>query len=123
MSPLFGVGAGAAVAAGALAEGAAAGAAGVAACAGVAAGAGAGVAAGAGAGALSCPNAGATNANAPNIAIIAKIFFIDIPLERVGAGLAGANAYDLQKIEDENLAVADLARVGGLFDRFDDAIE
>src|SRR5213078_2423372 len=121
-SPLFGVGAGAAVAEGAAAAGAAAGAAGAAAGAGV--GAGAGVAAGAGAAlSLSCPTTGAANASAPNIAIIAKTFFIDIPLECVRAGLAGTNAHDLQQVEDKDLAVADLARIGGFFDGLDNAIE
>src|SRR6516225_8914478 len=44
-------------------------------------------------------------------------------LERIRAGLAGANAHDLFEIRDEDLPVADLAGVGGLLDRFDDAIE
>jgi hypothetical protein len=45
------------------------------------------------------------------------------PSERVGAGLAGADADDLLQIEDEDLAVADLAGVGGLLDRLDDLVE
>src|SRR5205823_6403307 len=41
----------------------------------------------------------------------------------IRTGLAGANAYDLFEVEDEDLAVADLPRIGGFFDGLDDAIE
>src|SRR5664279_237175 len=45
------------------------------------------------------------------------------PLQRVCAGFTGANAHDLFKVEDENLSVADLPGVGGLFDRLDHALD
>src|SRR5512142_398191 len=43
--------------------------------------------------------------------------------ERRHAGLAGADAHDLQKVEYEDLAVADLPGVGGLLDRLDRALD
>jgi hypothetical protein len=45
------------------------------------------------------------------------------PLERIGTGLAGPDAHDLFKLENEDFPVTDLAGVRGLLDRFDDAIE
>jgi hypothetical protein len=44
-------------------------------------------------------------------------------LERIGAGLAGADADDLFEFEHENLAIADLAGVRGFLDRFDHLVE
>ena len=41
---------------------------------------------------------------------------IPLFLERVRAGFAGTDAHDLFEVGNENLAVADLAGVGGLFD-------
>src|SRR3546814_9147571 len=43
--------------------------------------------------------------------------------ERVFAGVAGADAYGLVKVVDENLAVADLAGMSRLADRIDRGIE
>src|SRR3546814_4444731 len=43
--------------------------------------------------------------------------------ERVFAGFAGADAYGLVKVVDENLAVADLAGMSRLADRIDRGIE
>src|SRR6185312_7883817 len=102
-SPLFG--AGAATATGAVAAAAVA-------VAVVAAGAGAGV----------CASEGSAMATPQSSASAARILFIsDLPfvLERVRAGLAGADPHDLQQVEYEDLAVADLAGVGSLLDRFD----
>src|SRR5688572_13976681 len=115
-SPLFGTGAGAAVAAGApAAAGAEAGAA-VAAVGAVAAGVVA-------AGALSCAATAADRPSAAHIENSISNRFIAFPSQRFRAGLAGADAYDLQKIEDEDLSVTDLPRVRGLLDRLDDAID
>src|SRR3990167_7624176 len=44
-------------------------------------------------------------------------------LDRVGIGFAGTDADRLLQVDDENLAVTDLAGVGGLGDGFDDAIQ
>src|SRR5450755_1389148 len=60
---------------------------------------------------------------APKKAINVRNCFIEFPLEGVRAGLTGADAHDLFKLENEDLAVADLAGVGCLLDRLDDAIE
>src|SRR5712671_5432357 len=46
-----------------------------------------------------------------------------LPLERCGAGLAGADTDDLSKIKDEDLSVPDLIRFGRLFDCLNDPIE
>src|SRR5215472_12640300 len=56
-------------------------------------------------------------------AINTSIRFMVFPLESIRAGLAGADAHDLLEVEDEDLAVADFARVGGLLDRLDHSIE
>src|SRR6187397_3127008 len=99
LSPLLGVGAGVAAAAAA-----SAGAAGVA--------------------ALSCAStAGAANMNAPQSAIRVTSFLMAFPLQRFRAGFAGADADDLQQVEDEDLSVADLPGVGGLLDRLDGPLE
>ena len=47
-------------------------------------------------------------------AINASNCFIVFPLECIGTGLAGSDAHDLFKLENEDLAVADLAGIGGL---------
>src|SRR5690554_1104192 len=57
-----------------------------------------------------------------------KLNFIGISscdrrLQRVGTGLAGADAYRLLQVDDEDLAVADLAGVGGLDDGLDGALD
>ena len=52
-----------------------------------------------------------------------KNLFILISLERFRAGLAGADADHLFEIENENLAVADLAGVRGFFDCLNDLLE
>src|SRR5690349_14929713 len=101
-SPLFGVGAGAAVAAGAAA----------------AAAAGAAPAAG-----LSCANVGAQRPATLSRARMAKSFFIVFSSESLRAGLAGADSDDLFEIEDEDLSVPDLAGVGGFLDRLDGLLE
>src|SRR5688500_4766347 len=119
-SPLFGVGAGAAVAAaGAAVAVAAVGA-------GAAAGAGAACVA-AGAAALSCASAEparlAPSASTAHIDIdISNRFIMMLPSKRFRADFAGADANDLQQVEDEDLAVADLAGVRGLLDRLDHAL-
>src|SRR6266852_3423264 len=46
-----------------------------------------------------------------------------LPLERCGAGLAGADTDDLSKIKDEDLSVPDLIRFGRFFDCLNDPIE
>ena len=43
-------------------------------------------------------------------------------LQRFGVDFAGADPHGAFDIEDKNLAVADLAGMGGLGDRFDDLI-
>src|SRR5262249_32543758 len=48
---------------------------------------------------------------------------LDSPLERVRAGFPGPDPHDLFEIGNEDLAVTDLAGVGGFLDRFDDAVE
>src|SRR5665213_2646492 len=106
-----GAAAGAATAAGAAAAGAVASGA-------AAAGVASGVAA------LSCAKPGSTTHSAAAIASIANSCFIEaLPSKRVRAGLAGADAHDLQQVEYEHLAVTDLAGVGGFFDRFDHAVD
>jgi hypothetical protein len=45
------------------------------------------------------------------------------PLQRTRRAWKGAYAHDLLEVEHENLAVADLARVGGFLDCFEHAIE
>src|SRR5262252_5998481 len=102
-SPLLGVGAGAAAAAGAAAGAAAAGA--------------------AGAAGLSCANVGTARPATPSRARMARSFFIVISSECLRTGLAGADSNDLLEIEDEDLPVADLARVGRLLDRLDGLLE
>src|SRR5687768_1646035 len=105
-SPLFGVGAGVAAGAGAAAAGTATGA------------------VAAGFSALSAAYAGMpTAANANNNASMEISFLMGPLLKRFGAGLAGAYAYDLFELEHENLAVADLAGIGGLLDRLDHLLE
>src|SRR5262249_39672683 len=52
-----------------------------------------------------------------------KSLFIAFSLERRRIGLAGADADHFFQIEHEDLAVADLAGVGGLLDRVDDLLE
>src|SRR5262245_41495669 len=55
---------------------------------------------------------------------MAKNFFMDdFSLERFLTGFAGADADDLLDVENKDLAVADLAGAGRLFDGFDDLIE
>src|SRR5205809_8007937 len=66
---------------------------------------------------------GAHQPTAPSRARIAKSFLIVGSLERFRAGLTGADANDLLQIEDKDLAVADLSRVGRFFDGFDRLIE
>src|SRR5579862_475158 len=48
---------------------------------------------------------------------------LSLPLERIRAGLAGANAHDLQQVEHEDLSVADLAGLRGFLDRLDRAVD
>src|SRR5712692_1439518 len=112
-SGFVGAGGAAGAAAGAPAAGAAAGA----------AAAGAAGAAAAGAAGLSWAMTGAHQPTAPSRARIAKSFFIVVSLERFRAGFAGADADDLLQIDDEDLSVADLSRVGRFFDGFDRLIE
>src|SRR5229473_5005785 len=66
---------------------------------------------------------GAHQPTAPSRARIAKSFLIVVSLERFRPGLAGADADDLLQIEDEDLAVADLSRVGRFFYGLDRLIE
>src|SRR5712692_4914152 len=112
-SGFVGAGGAAGAAAGAPAAGAAAGA----------AAAGAAGAAAAGAAGLSWAMTGAHQPTAPSRARIAKSFLIVVSLERFRAGFAGADADDLFQIDDEDLSVADLSRVGRFFDGFDRLIE
>src|SRR6185503_12569984 len=46
-----------------------------------------------------------------------------VSLESFRAGLAGANAYHLFEIENEDLAVSDLAGVRGFFDCLNDLLQ
>ena len=48
--------------------------------------------------------------------------FLSDFLERVVVGLAGADAHGAIEVVDENLAVADLAGLGGVADRGDDLV-
>src|SRR5581483_7045549 len=52
-----------------------------------------------------------------------RCFIFVSPLQRFRADFTGANAHDLLEIEDEDLSVADLSRVGGLLDGLDGALE
>src|SRR5690348_13251633 len=113
-SPLFGVGAGAAVAgfvSSFFASGA--GAALASAAAGLS-----GAAAG-----LSCASVTPAKASDRTKARNAQSLFIVFSLERGRIGLAGADANDLLKIEHEDLAVADLAGVRRFLDRLDRLLE
>src|SRR5687768_8628905 len=68
---------------------------------------------------LSCARVAPAKASDNATARNAQSLFIAFSLERRRIGLAGADADDLLEIEDENLAVADLAGVGRLLDRLD----
>src|SRR6185312_2003026 len=72
---------------------------------------------------LSCANTAPPAQSAPMTASNANDRFMMSPLERTGTGLAGPDAHDLFELENEDLAVADLAGVGGFFDRLDHAVE
>src|SRR5207247_8838908 len=101
-SPLFGVGVGAAAAglASSFFRSAAAGLSGVAA-------------------ALSCASTAPAKATQTTMATQANNFFIAFSLKRRRIGFAGADADDFFERHDEDLAVADLAGVGGPLDRLD----
>src|SRR5918999_988057 len=101
-SPLFGVGAGAA-----LASSFTSAAAGL-----------SGVAAG-----LSCASVTPAKASDSHRARNAQNFFISLSSECRRIGLAGADADDFFQIEHEDLAVADLAGVGRALDRLDRLLE
>src|SRR6185437_5258010 len=72
---------------------------------------------------LSCANTAPPAQSAPMTASNANDRFMMFPLERIGTGLAGPDAHDLFELENEDLAVADLAGVGVFFDRLDHAVE
>ena len=72
---------------------------------------------------LSCASAAPAKASEVSRAINANSFFIAVSLQRRRIGLAGADADDFLEIEHEDLAVADLAGVGRLLDRFDRLLE
>src|SRR5574343_1675209 len=113
LSPLLTTGAGAAAGAASAAGAAAAAAAGAASTA----------AAATGAAAFSSAQAGAPKATALTRASNASTRFMVRSLKGIGTGFAGPDTNDLFEIEDEDLAVADLAGAGGLFDGLDDLID
>src|SRR4051794_41063642 len=118
LSPLLGVG-GAAAAAPAAAAGTAVGAAGAAAGALASVAWASNIGVDESVGSIDAARQGATTpASAPATTSNANNRFISFPLERVCAGFAGAYAHDLFETRYEDLPVADLARVGRLFDRF-----
>src|SRR5689334_7195149 len=123
VSPLFGVGAGAAAAAGAAAGAAVAAAAGAAGAAASAAGAAAAGAAAAGAAGLSSAMPGVARTVAAQRASKLKTRLMISSLERLCTGLTGTDANDLFQLEHEDLAVADLAGVGRLLDGLDHLLE
>jgi hypothetical protein len=118
LSPLLGTGAGAAAsaAAGAAAAGAAAGA------AVSAAGAAAVATAGVGSAAFLRPRRRAEGDGADQREQC-EYAFHGLSLQGIGAGFAGPDADDLFEIENEDLAVADLAGTCRLLDGFDDLID
>src|SRR5689334_14116094 len=117
------VGAGGAAAGAAAAAGAPASAFAGSALLSAAAGAGAVAAGGVVAALLSCANTAPPAQSAPTTASNANDCFMMFPLERIGTGLAGPDAHDLFELENEDLPVADLAGVGGFFDRLDHPVE
>src|SRR5258706_9339491 len=66
------------------------------------------------------PPATVSSASIESTAISFLIFF---SLDRSGVCFAGAYAHDLFQVEHENLAIANLAGIGGFFDRFESALE
>src|SRR5688572_4490293 len=72
---------------------------------------------------LSCARAAPAKASDASSATSPISFLIAFPLERRHIGFAGADADDLLEVEDEDLAVADLAGIGGLLDGLDRLLE
>src|SRR3972149_5414409 len=62
-------------------------------------------------------------ANSASMEKRAISFFIVFSLDCSGVGFAGAYAHDLFQVENENLAIADLAGIGGFLDRLEHALE
>jgi hypothetical protein len=73
--------------------------------------------------ALSSAQAGAPKATAPSKASIAKTRFMICSLQGIDTGFTGTDANNFFEVEDEDLAVTDLAGAGGSFDGFNDLIE
>src|SRR3954469_24111055 len=73
--------------------------------------------------ALSCASTAPVKATHTAMATHANSFFIGVSSERRRIGLAGADADDFFERHDEDLAVADLAGIGGLLDRLDHLLE
>src|SRR3954464_2141653 len=73
--------------------------------------------------ALSCASTAPVKATHTAMATHATRFFIEFSSERRRIGLAGADADDFFERHDEDLAVADLAGIGGLLDRLDHLLE
>src|SRR5687768_6767771 len=72
---------------------------------------------------LSCASVAPAKASDSTRARNAQNFFIAFSSERRRIGLAGADADHFFQIEHENLAVADLAGIGGFLDRLDRLLE
>ncbi|CAL8475414.1 protein of unknown function [Caballeronia sp. S22] len=68
-------------------------------------------------------SAPATNSDIKKLRILLVPLIANFLLERVGAGLAGADANDLFNRGDEDLSVTDLSRARGAFDGFDRLID
>src|SRR5215510_12431450 len=76
-----------------------------------------------GAAGLTCATVGAISPRALTSASNAKTLFMASPLQRLRADFAGADADDLLEVEYEDLPVADLAGVRRLLDRLDHLLE
>src|SRR5262245_8689420 len=76
-----------------------------------------------GAAGLSCATVGAISPRTLTSPSNAKTLFMASPLQRLRADFAGADADDLLEVEYEDLPVADLAGVRRLLDRLDHLLE
>src|SRR5688500_4459035 len=72
---------------------------------------------------LSCASAAPVNTTQTTMASHAISFFIAFSLKGGHIGFAGADADDLLQVENENLAVADLAGIGRALDGLDGLLE
>src|SRR6185503_785313 len=66
---------------------------------------------------------GALGSPLPPAARAASLSLVPVDLQRGVVRLAGTNANDALDLGDEDFAVADLSRFGGLHDGFDDLVD